>query len=198
MKVSLLVTTGKADGKLVPVTVPQFLIGRDPQCHLRPNSPIISKRHCTIQIRGDKVFARDLDSTNGTFVNDEQLKGERELQSEDRLKVGPLSFVVKMEASVPVDKQTPVPRKGAAVDEDSAADLLLAMQDDPADKTNLGESNVEEGSTMLDLPSVPPPEPDVGKPPVKKVAPAKAAEADTRKAAEAILAQYARGRKPPK
>lgn len=202
MKVGLLVNTGKAEGKVIPVTVPQFIIGRDPQCHLRPNSPVISKRHCAILIRGEKVFARDLDSTNGSFLNDEPLKGERELKNDDRLKVGPLSFVVRLETSVPVDKQTPMPRKQAPVDEESVGDLLLAMQDDDSGKADLGaaapkEDEVPEGSTMLDLPKVPDPEPQIGKPPVKKVTPAKSAEADTRKAAEAILAQYAR-RKPAK
>src|SRR5713226_1916307 len=110
MKLSLAVMTpGKGEGKVIPITLSQFLIGRDPQCHLRPASAVISKRHCALLMRGDKVFVRDFDSTNGTFVNDQPIKGEVELQNDDRLKIGPLDFAVRIEAGTAVDKPTPVP-----------------------------------------------------------------------------------------
>ena len=52
MRLSLLVLTpGKWEGKSVPVTVSPFLIGRDPQCHLRPASQAISKLHCAVIVR---------------------------------------------------------------------------------------------------------------------------------------------------
>ena len=77
MKVSLVVMSdGKAKGQAIPVTLPQFVIGRDPQCQLRPASPVISKRHCALLVRGEQVFVRDFESTNGTFVNDQPVKGE--------------------------------------------------------------------------------------------------------------------------
>jgi pSer/pThr/pTyr-binding forkhead associated (FHA) protein len=106
MKLGLLVmTAGKQEGKVLEVKLPQFLIGRDPQCQLRPASPLISKRHCAILQRDGKVFIRDFDSTNGTFVNDEPVKGERELKHDDQLKIGPIQFKVAIEA----DAKTPAP-----------------------------------------------------------------------------------------
>src|SRR5947199_9301821 len=108
MKLSLMVlSAGKAAGQTIPITLPQFIIGRDPQCQLRPASAVISKRHCALLVRGDKAFVRDFDSTNGTFVNDEPVKGERQLSHADRLKVGPLLFDVQLEATTPVSKPTP-------------------------------------------------------------------------------------------
>jgi predicted component of type VI protein secretion system len=110
MKLSLVVlTTGKQEGKVLPIGLPQFLIGRDPQCHLRPASASISKRHCALIQRDGKVFVRDFDSTNGTFVNDQQIKGEVEVHHDDRLRVGPLNFTVQIEASPPVNRPTPPP-----------------------------------------------------------------------------------------
>jgi pSer/pThr/pTyr-binding forkhead associated (FHA) protein len=110
MKLHLVVlTAGKTEGKAIPVTLSQFLIGRDPQCHLRPASALISKRHCALLTRGEKVFLRDFDSTNGTLVNDQPVKGEVELHHDDRLKVGPLLFQVRLEASAPVNEPTPIP-----------------------------------------------------------------------------------------
>src|SRR6516164_5668393 len=95
MKLSLVVlTSGKQEGKALAIPLPQFLIGRDPQCHLRPASAAISKRHCALIQRDGSVFVRDFDSTNGTFVNDQPVKGEIELKNGDRLKLGPLLFSV--------------------------------------------------------------------------------------------------------
>src|SRR5215813_12305118 len=112
MKLSLVVLTpGKTEGKVIPITLSQFVIGRDPQCHLRPASAVISKRHCAILVRDSKIFLRDFDSTNGTFVNDQPVKGEVEVKNDDRLKVGPLLFGLRVEAAAPppVNRPTPAP-----------------------------------------------------------------------------------------
>src|ERR1700680_1138138 len=98
MKLSLLVlTAGKQEGKTLEIKLPQFLVGRDPQCHLRPASALISKRHCVLIQREEKAFIRDFDSTNGLSVNDEPVKGERELHDGDQLKIGPIEFKVRLE-----------------------------------------------------------------------------------------------------
>jgi len=118
MKLSLLVLTpGKMQGKTLDITASQFIIGRDPQCHLRPASPLISKRHCAILQREGKVFIRDFESTNGTLVNDEPIEGERELHNDDQLKIGPLLFAVRLEVAAPAPRmvagKTPPPASGA-------------------------------------------------------------------------------------
>src|SRR5438105_5755541 len=105
MKLSLVVLTpGKTEGKVIPITLSQFVIGRDPECNLRPASALISKRHCALLVRGNNVFVRDFDSTNGTRVNDQLVKGDRELHAEDQLAIGPLLFRVDMEVSPPVSR----------------------------------------------------------------------------------------------
>lgn len=110
MKLSLVVQTqGPNQGKVLEIKLSQFVVGRDPQCHLRPASPMISKRHCAVLQRDGKAFVRDFDSTNGTFVNNEQVKGEIELHNGDQLKMGPLMFTVRIEATTPVNRPTPPP-----------------------------------------------------------------------------------------
>jgi pSer/pThr/pTyr-binding forkhead associated (FHA) protein len=110
MKLNLVVQTpGPNKGKVLEIKLSQFVVGRDPQCHLRPASPMISKRHCALLQREGKVFLRDFDSTNGTFVNNEPVKGEIELHHGDQLKIGPLLFEVRVEASAPVNRPTPPP-----------------------------------------------------------------------------------------
>src|SRR5467141_5454859 len=100
MKLSLVVLSeGKASGQSIPITLSQFVIGRDPQCNLRPASAVISKRHCAVLVKAGKVFVRDFDSTNGTFINDRQITGEAALRHDDVLKVGPLEFRVVIETT---------------------------------------------------------------------------------------------------
>jgi predicted component of type VI protein secretion system len=102
-------TEGKQKGKLLPITLSQFLIGRDAQCHLRPASPLISKRHCALLQRDGKVYVRDFDSTNGTFVNEQAVKGEVELKHKDNLKIGPIAFTVVLVTEAAVNRPTPPP-----------------------------------------------------------------------------------------
>jgi len=100
MKLSLVVAQGVHAGKKIPVSVTaEFIIGRDANCQLRPASPSISKQHCAIAIRGEQVFVRDCGSTNGTFVNDEQIAAEREIKHGDKLRAGPLEFTIDLEAT---------------------------------------------------------------------------------------------------
>ncbi len=198
MKLSLTVLTpGKMEGKSIPITLSQFLIGRDPQCHLRPASPVISKRHCALLIRGDKVFVRDFDSTNGTFVNDQQIKGEVELHNQDRLKIGPVAFGIKIETTPPVNKPTPAPptkkpaetpKQAEPADDDSIADMLLSLHDEAGGTSGLS-SDVPEGSTVLEVPapSAEGQADDQGKTQV-----AKPPSGNTSSAAKAILDKYMR------
>jgi pSer/pThr/pTyr-binding forkhead associated (FHA) protein len=203
MKLSLVVTTaGKAQGQVIPITLSQFVIGRDPQCNLRPASALISKRHCAILVKNGQVFVRDFDSTNGTFVNNEPVKGEIALQNDDELKVGPLAFKVQIEQQS-ISKPTPPPKSqtgGAAPDDEAAAALLLSLHEDgdTSSGSSSEDSNVPAGSTVFDLPNpvagtkeeTPVPEP--GKKPEAKKPDAKQAAASASKAAESLLAKYTR------
>jgi len=101
---------GKQEGKVLAITLSQFVIGRDPQCQLRPASAMISKRHCALVQRDGKAFVQDFGSTNGTFINDQPVQGEAELHNNDQLKIGPLQFEVRITQDAPAAKgATPKP-----------------------------------------------------------------------------------------
>jgi diguanylate cyclase (GGDEF)-like protein len=51
----------------------------------------VSRRHCRIEKRNAAWYVVDLDSTNGTYVNDEQVK-EYQLRRGDQMKVGDTIF----------------------------------------------------------------------------------------------------------
>lgn len=128
MKVSLVVASGVHQGKVIPVATQQFLIGRDPQCQLRPASQSISKQHCALMVRNKSVYIKDFGSTNGTFVNDVQIPAEQDtlLQSGDRVRVGPLDFAVQIVLPRPSDS-TPLPDALSATNSEAAKKLQDAM-----------------------------------------------------------------------
>ena len=157
MKLHLVVLSeGKAKGKKIPITLSQFLIGRDRQCHLRPASDIISKRHCAILVKENRVVVRDFNSTNGTFVNKEQVKNELELANDDILQVGPISFKIELEKPVSVTKPTPAPPSVSEGDDEEAdvAAMLLSLQEGDDDTGSAGEEDVPAGTTMMDIPAM--------------------------------------------
>ncbi len=94
MKVKLKVLVGKSAGKEIPIPAPRFLIGRSSDCHLRPKSDSISRTHCTILTRKDRIVIRDLNSRNGTFVNGERVTEDAPIKDGDQLQIGKLEFQV--------------------------------------------------------------------------------------------------------
>lgn len=178
MKFCLLVAQGPNQGKAIAINKPEFVIGRDPGCHLRPASQTVSKRHCALRLKGERAFVEDLKSTNGTFINDAQLQGEKEIKNGDRLRIGPLDFRVQLEATVadgtlPVDKRTPIPpapppkaaapprpaapaapapaAKSEPLDEDSIGSLLLSLSDEERVDVGADDGEPTDGSTIMQL-----------------------------------------------
>jgi pSer/pThr/pTyr-binding forkhead associated (FHA) protein len=90
MEIHMLVVRGKQKGKHLRFPAGEFVFGRGPECHVRPESPLVSRQHCLLRVNAEGVFVRDLGSTNGTLVNGARLLTERCLQPNDELQVGPL------------------------------------------------------------------------------------------------------------
>jgi len=124
LKADLKVLGGKQHGKLIPLLASKFLIGREQDCQLRPNSELVSRHHCVFTVDDYTVRLRDLGSTNGTLVNGQKIRGQVELNAGDRVKIGKLEMEVVIRAgvrqavpaaagadvpAVPIDNPTPPP-----------------------------------------------------------------------------------------
>ena len=68
------------------VKVKHVLIGRTPNCDLVLDHPEVSRRHALIRQIEDKFFIEDLDSSNGTLVNDQLVK-HAELHEGDLIQI---------------------------------------------------------------------------------------------------------------
>src|SRR5690349_19521616 len=92
LAVILKVLSARQQGSTIPLPTGRFLIGREEDCHLRPNSELVSRHHCVFTHDEYTVRVRDLGSTNGTFVNGNRVRGTAVLSSGDRVTVGKLEF----------------------------------------------------------------------------------------------------------
>ncbi len=137
----LRVVSGKHTGNVIPLPVGRFLIGREEDCHLRPNSDLVSRHHCVFHADEYTLRLRDLGSTNGTLVNGERLRGEVVLNSGDVVAIGQLEFEIHIgEGESPA---VSVPEPGQVID---AAD--------PVNETIVGGSDPTGQETLDNMPVV--------------------------------------------
>jgi two-component system cell cycle response regulator len=70
-----------------------FDIGRAPMAEISlPDVMSVSREHARLHYSGDVVTLEDLNSTNGTYINDHVLTGRIDLHSGDRFQVGTVHF----------------------------------------------------------------------------------------------------------
>jgi len=132
MQVRLKILQGSNSGKEVKVPVPKCLIGRGDECHLRPQSEAISRRHCVIITSDTEVAVRDLNSRNGTYVNGERVAEETLLLTGDVLKVGPLEFELLIEqtaAKIKRPRVTDIKQAAARTAEGSSVSATAELSD---------------------------------------------------------------------
>src|SRR5262249_25635367 len=77
-----------AEGQQAIELRPVNSLGRHPNNSIQLLDKIVSKEHCIIELRGDHFVLRDLGSLNGTFVNNERVRGEAPLKHGDEIALG--------------------------------------------------------------------------------------------------------------
>jgi pSer/pThr/pTyr-binding forkhead associated (FHA) protein len=83
--IAISVIAGPAKGLVYSVQKPRVVIGRA-DADIVINDKEISRWHCALEIKDDVIRLRDLESTNGTFFEDERVRvGELKHLSEFRI-----------------------------------------------------------------------------------------------------------------
>jgi pSer/pThr/pTyr-binding forkhead associated (FHA) protein len=83
-------------------------VGRATGADFIVDAALVSRVHCRLTALPDgQLEVRDLESTNGTFVNGERVE-QAHLTDGDRLQVGRLELVVSREMTRPQDGSDPV------------------------------------------------------------------------------------------
>jgi two-component system, NtrC family, response regulator HydG len=96
MKPRLAAITGKLKDTVISMNEGPVLIGRQTGASLRIRNAAVSRRHALIEREGDRFIINDLESRNGTFVNDLPVK-RCELHHGDRVQIGESQFFFLLE-----------------------------------------------------------------------------------------------------
>jgi pSer/pThr/pTyr-binding forkhead associated (FHA) protein len=110
-------------------------IGRDAEAGIQILDRSASRFHAEIFPVGGMYFVRDLDSKNGTFVNDERLTDEELLREGDVIKIGTTELVFE---------------SGAALTDDDSSHRI-AYHDDPDVLSNTLEFRIDELSDIDEI-----------------------------------------------
>jgi pSer/pThr/pTyr-binding forkhead associated (FHA) protein len=113
-------------GKFFPVEKDLILIGRQEACDLRIDHKSVSKHHCILSRRGDKLWLRDLGSTNGSHVNNKRVR-RSELHIKDILGIAGFSFRLGL-----ADEEKQLPNEIGGTKELSPAEVQRLQQKDPS------------------------------------------------------------------
>jgi len=79
-------------GRVILLDSPLTTLGRATECDVVLELDNVSRQHCTVHARDGGHLVRDGGSTNGTFVNDEEVDGERLLRAGDFVRLGSAVF----------------------------------------------------------------------------------------------------------
>jgi hypothetical protein len=74
-----------------------LVLGRGDRAEIRLDDPFASSRHARVYEQGNIVVIEDLDSTNGTYLNEELLQTARPLHPGDRVRIGDSEFVFEVD-----------------------------------------------------------------------------------------------------
>jgi pSer/pThr/pTyr-binding forkhead associated (FHA) protein len=88
--------SSEATFRLQPGTIKT--IGRASRADFILDVPLVSRLHCRLTVTDDNLEVVDLESTNGTFVNDERVQNAR-LAHGDRLRIGRVELTVERATS---------------------------------------------------------------------------------------------------
>lgn len=108
MRFEFVVRSGKEVGRTVAVTTGQTIsVGRLKGCDVVVDDEAASRRHCTISAREDSCVVSDLQSANGTFVNEKRIASV-ELQPADKIRIGSTVIELINSSAMPSGKRPQV------------------------------------------------------------------------------------------
>ena len=85
-KVVLSIISVRSSGETHTLPQPRFVVGRQ-GADIALNDPEVSRHHCVLEVRDMHIHLKDLDSTNGTFYEEERVRAAM-LQDGTEFRVG--------------------------------------------------------------------------------------------------------------
>lgn len=80
--------SGKSSGEIFPIDSPMVRIGRGIDNHIVVSEADVSRYHARLVVRVEGLLIEDLDSKNGTFVNNQRMIKTQTITGGDRIRLG--------------------------------------------------------------------------------------------------------------
>ena len=109
----LVILTQGMSGRAHELNVDRTTIGRVEDNTFQIADASVSSHHCEVLLRGSEVLIRDLNSTNGTFINDAQIT-ESVLKPGQKLRLGQIELKLEADATTPSAAPPPATPKTPA------------------------------------------------------------------------------------
>ncbi len=94
----LVILTQGMTGRAHELNVDRTTIGRVEDNTFQIADASVSSHHCEVLLRGDEVLIRDLNSTNGSYINDAQIT-ESVLKPGQKLRLGQIELKLETDGS---------------------------------------------------------------------------------------------------
>ena len=98
--ISLTIARGGPAPQVRHFVQPEVTIGRDPACECPVDDEAISARHARLSFHHNQWWLEDLNSTNGTLLNQEKLAMPTVIMSEDEFRCGETRFVISLAGDI--------------------------------------------------------------------------------------------------
>jgi pSer/pThr/pTyr-binding forkhead associated (FHA) protein len=110
----LVVLSAGLNGRTHDLNVDKTTIGRVEDNTFQIADPSVSSHHCEVLLRGSDVVIKDLNSTNGSFINGEKIS-ESVLKPGQTLKLGQIELQLLTDGmAIPAAKPAPAPAPAPA------------------------------------------------------------------------------------
>lgn len=93
-------------GDTIPLSEPKLLVGRRSHCDICLRFNNVSSHHCEFEMKGAYWHVRDLNSSNGTFVNGIRIDAQS-LRPGDEVMIAKHAFIIQYD----VDVDAPAPEE---------------------------------------------------------------------------------------
>lgn len=93
-----LTITGLADNLTPPerFTKPEIILGREPGCDFQLDDQTVSSRHVRLSYRQNQWWLEDMASTNGTYLNGEEVTAPVVITQGDELRLGQVGVKISI------------------------------------------------------------------------------------------------------
>lgn len=143
----------EALGDLTLTVSDSLTVGRGSDNNVVLGSKQVSRNHALLSVLNGNLYLKDLGSSNGTFINDERLEGNKskQLKTDDKVGFASFSFVVsKPVAATETQQPAPIVSDETMPEVEPATEIAPAAEaDTAAQPTEVADVVVDESQVAL-------------------------------------------------